>query len=242
MSNAFGLKILFLQNLFIQTMENNGITQLITSEDGSHTLYVPSLNEHYHSIYGAIQESEHVYIRMGLQHLQKNNIRVLEIGFGTGLNALLTYAHSKEIQMFYQTVEKYPVDLALVEQINYGDTLGEPEIFQQLHTSGWNAWETLSPTFSLLKWKGDFRLIDPEPGIDLVYFDAFGPDKHPDLWSIDVFAKIYDLMNPNAILVTYCAKGSIQRMLTACGFVVERLPGSLHKREMVRAIKKIHHN
>lgn len=223
-------------------MPNDAIPQLITSEDGSHTLFVPSLNEHYHSIHGAIQESEHVYIRMGLQSLSKSKINVLEIGFGTGLNALLTYVHSQHIHICYQTVEKYPVDMDLIKHINYGVMLDQPDVFQQLHSSGWDAWEFVSPTFSLLKWKGDFRHIFPDAGVDLVYFDAFGPDKHPDLWTMDVFAKLYDLMNPNGILVTYCAKGSVRRMLAACGFVVERLPGPPGKREMVRAIKKNHHN
>lgn len=213
-------------------------TELIVSEDGSHTLYVPELDEHYHSVHGAIRESEHVYIKAGLLHITRPTVNILEIGFGTGLNALLTRVHAHDKHIRYQTVEKYPINNHLAEKINYGTALGQPDFFKTLHASAWNQWQPLTPNFELLKWEGDFRDLTPQAPIDLVYFDAFGPDKHPDLWSHEVFNKINQLMTPGATLVTYCAKGSVRRMLNTCDFETERLPGPPHKREMLRATKK----
>jgi tRNA U34 5-methylaminomethyl-2-thiouridine-forming methyltransferase MnmC len=212
--------------------------ELIVSEDGSHTIYVPSLNEHYHSVHGAINESLHVYINTGLKTIDKQHISILEVGFGTGLNALLTHLNSEGKQIEYQTYEKYPLEQKIWENLNYPHQSGESQsFFKQIHQSSWNQWVDILPDFRLFKGEGDFRQAEPQTGIDLVYFDAFAPDKQPDLWTQEVFEKIYHAMNPGAILVTYCAKGIIRRMLQDTDLIVERLPGPPPKKEMLRGRK-----
>lgn len=219
-------------------MTKSSDIELTMSEDGSHTIYVPALDEHYHSIHGAIQESMHVYIKTGLEQCTQKHINILEIGFGTGLNALLTKIHSQGRFISYQTVEKYPLGADITDRINYGTELNEADFYEGLHRSPWNEWCNLTPGFSIHKWSGDFRDIKATKGVDLVYFDAFGPEKQPDLWSKEVFTTIYDLMNEGGIFVTYCAKGAVRRLLQECGLEVERLPGPPYKREILRGWKR----
>lgn len=214
------------------------------TEDGSHTLYVPELDEHYHSTHGAIQESLHVYLGAGLHHCGKPEINLLEIGFGTGLNAFLTLLDTEKSKktVTYTTIERYPVSPADAQQFNYSE-LRDPsreEIFMQLHSSPWEDWVEIIPTFHLKKLQTDAGRLEefqPEAPFDLIYYDAFAPEKQPGMWTEEIFNRLYALSNSGAILTTYCAKGAVRRMLQTAGYHVERLPGPPGKREILRAVK-----
>lgn len=215
-----------------------------TTEDGSHTLYVPELNEHYHSTHGAIQESLHVYLEAGLHYCGKPEINLLEIGFGTGLNAFLTLLDAgKTIKMVkYTTLERYPVPLADAEMFNYSELLdpSQEEIFLQLHSSAWGDWGDITPTFRMKKLQIDAGRLEefhPEAPFDVIYYDAFAPEKQPGMWTEEIFSRLYALSNSGAVLTTYCAKGAVRRMLQSAGYSVERLPGPPGKREILRAVK-----
>lgn len=212
--------------------------------DGSHTLFIPALDEHYHSTNGAIQESNHVYIETGLHYCRKSYVTIFEIGFGTGLNAYLTLEDTintdKKIQ--YLSIEANPLPCKVVEKLNYPNQLNavDADLFVKLHEAAWNKTVKITQDFSLTKIEADLTQFDFNfiPGIDLVYFDAFAPDKQPEMWSQEIFDYLYSLMNDEAILVTYCAKGEVRRRMQHSGFMVERLPGPPGKREMLRAIKQ----
>lgn len=215
------------------------------TEDGSHTLFVPTLNEHYHSTHGAVQESKHVFIDAAFRQCGKPEVTVLEIGFGTGLNAFLTMleAEKEGKTVIYTSLEFYPLSITDAEKLNYAqqiDAARKPD-FMQLHTSPWSARTKITPQFLLRKEKIDFSRPEnfcAETLFDVVYFDAFAPEKQPEMWTQAIFDKIYTLSTPNAIFTTYCAKGAVRRMLQTAGFLVERLPGPPGKREMLRAVKK----
>lgn len=209
-------------------IKNNSIE---TTSDGSHTIYVPDLNEHYHSVNGAVQESVHVYIEAGLNACALSDISVLEIGFGTGLNALLSLREAKKrgISLRYTSIEKYPLASELTDRLNYD--------VQALHSAPWNEWVAVDPLFSLFKMEADIRCCRLADTYDVVYYDAFAPDKQPDVWSQDIFDRIVAAMNPGGVLTTYCAKGEVRRMLQRAGLTVERLPGPPGKREMLRGRK-----
>lgn len=215
------------------------------TEDGSHTLFVAELNEHYHSTHGAIQESMHVFIDAGLRECKKKEIRVLEIGFGTGLNAFLTMEQAESMgkKIDFTSLELYPLTMSEVEKLNYADILNplKKDYFHKLHTLKWGEWGQVTLYFSLLKLHLDFRSpnnFKPESKFDVIFFDAFAPDKQPEMWTQEIFDALYSFSNSKAILTTYCAKGSVRRMLQKAGFEVERLPGPPGKREMLRAIRK----
>lgn len=216
---------------------------LIKTADGSHSLYVKELNEHYHSIHGAIQESKHVFIEAGLNYfLKKNpkNISILEIGFGTGLNAFLTYLRSKEgtIPIHYTALEPFPINTELVNELNYAKFLdSEQNIFNSIHTCDWGKDISLSENFALHKIKDSLQETDFTKQFDLIYFDAFGPRVQPELWTENIFEKIYAVTKTMGCLVTYCAKGEVKRNLKKVGFIVESLQGPPGKREMIRAAK-----
>ena len=210
------------------------------SEDGSSTLYRPDLDEHYHSIHGAIQESMHIFIDAGLRQYSERQINILEIGFGTGLNTLLTILETENASVNYHSIEKFPVEYEIINLINYPEILGNKAKiwFDKIHEVSWNIEHKITPTFNLQKIKSD--LIDcvlPDNFYNLVYFDAFAPEKQPELWNIEIFDKIYNSMKDKGILTTYCAKGSVRRAMQACGFKVERIQGPPGKREMIRAVK-----
>lgn len=218
--------------------------QIEETADGSHTLYVPDLEEHYHSVNGAIQESKHVFISMGLHEMTKSDISILEVGFGTGLNALLTFIESElsSTKISYNTIEKYPLSLDLTSKLNYSELSSESNvIFDTIHKAAWNSFVEISSSFRINKINGDFtdlKCWEKDNEIfDLIYFDAFAPDKQPDLWTQDIFDYIYRLTSMNGVFVTYCAKGVVRRMLQKAGFIVERLPGPPGKREMLRGRK-----
>jgi tRNA U34 5-methylaminomethyl-2-thiouridine-forming methyltransferase MnmC len=216
--------------------------ELRITGDGSHTMFVPGLNEPYHSIHGAVRESMHVFIMYGLDTVRKPVIRILEAGLGTGLNVLLTLksAALDGPAIYYHAVEKYPLDPSETSGINYPDILGGSysELFQRIHSADWGRPVRIAEKFELYKERSDFREMDPQGTFDLVYFDAFDPGKQPYLWTEEVFSRIVERMNPSAVLVTYSARGSIRRALTACGLQVEKVPGPPGKKEMVRALKR----
>ncbi|MCW3806670.1 tRNA (5-methylaminomethyl-2-thiouridine)(34)-methyltransferase MnmD [Plebeiibacterium marinum] len=213
--------------------------KIITSEDGSHTIFVPDLDEHYHSTHGAIQESMHVFIEAGLKQIQKKEISILEFGFGTGLNAFLTSINSADKKIYYHTLEKYPIDISTANKLNYKTAFEGKytDIFIRLHEAEWEKETDINKNFRLLKTKCDFKNALFNKKYDLIYFDAFAPEKQPLLWSKDIFQKTYDALNKSGILTTYCAKGVVRRLMQEIGFKVERIPGPPGKREMIRAIK-----
>jgi tRNA U34 5-methylaminomethyl-2-thiouridine-forming methyltransferase MnmC len=190
------------------------------TEDGSHTLYADKLDEPYHSTHGALQESVHVFIKQGLQTVSKHRLKILEIGFGTGLNALLTMQFAKQAnqEVHYHAVEKYPLNRAEFSQLNFEDLIeGIPRGFlNQMHEAAWESPVQLSDSFSLFKEKADFRSMNPPGYFDLVYFDAFSPEKQPELWSADVFTIIQKSTRRGSVLVTYSSKGKVRRTLM-CG-------------------------
>lgn len=212
------------------------------TEDGSHTLFVPELDEHYHSVHGAIQESKHIFIDAGLQKCSKTEIRVLEVGFGTGLNAFLSALESEDnnINISYTALELYPISFPDAKKLNYSELLNpsKEKLFDAIHSAKWGKREQITTQFSILKHCIDFSIpnnFTTEEKFDVIYFDAFAPEKQPEMWTMPIFQKIYSLCAPDAILTTYCAKGSIRRMLQEVGFHVERLPGPPGKREILRA-------
>jgi tRNA U34 5-methylaminomethyl-2-thiouridine-forming methyltransferase MnmC len=208
--------------------------------DGSHTLFVPEINEHYHSMNGAIQESQHVFIDAGLRQLTKEHIRILEIGFGTGLNALLTLLEAERTaksRVEYHAVELYPLPAECIAALNYEEKAC-PErkgLFETLHSTPWDIPVGITDRFILHKIKGDISSCKLPSSIDLVYFDAFAPDKQPGMWNQEMFCILHERMAEGGLLATYCAKGSVRRMMQKAGYSVERIPGPAGKREMLRA-------
>lgn len=213
------------------------------TSDGSRTLYVPAMDEHYHSIKGALTESRHIFIDMGLKYHPALSPHVLEIGFGTGLNAFLTLLAAEELdkQVHYTTIELYPLQPDLLSCLDYpkGIAPERGEDYERLHTSRWGEDATITPAFTLHKVKGDFTVYPFEKACyDIIYFDAFAPDKQPEMWTQDLFDSLYASLKERGILTTYCAKGVVRRMLQVSGFTVERLPGPPGgKREILRGTK-----
>lgn len=214
--------------------------QVRISEDGSSTLYRPDIDEHYHSYHGAVQESMHVFIDAGLKHHPGKELNILEIGFGTGLNALLTMLHGNNRDIIYHAIEKYPPGAGLISEINYPVYIEHPraaEFFSLLHSAPWNTEKKLTPNFSLYKEDDDLLQFSTDIHFDLVYFDAFAPDKQPELWTPETFTTIAECMTPNAILTTYSTKGSVKRAIKNAGLTIEKIPGPPGKREILRARK-----
>lgn len=217
--------------------------QVVITEDGSTTLFIPELNEHYHSIHGAVQESMHIFIREGYTQMRNFPARIFEAGFGTGLNAFLTYLVSEKERksIYYTTIEKYPLEDHLVTLLNYPEKTdpAKAEVFHALHDVPWGQDIRISEYFTLHKIKGDLRKVQlQDVSYDLVFFDAFGPDVQPELWTEEIFRMLYLAMKEGASLVTYSVKGSVTRALIAAGFSIEKLPGPPGKREMTRATKR----
>ncbi len=217
------------------------MNQIINTADGSHTIYVPELDEHYHSVHGAVQESAFIFINNGFDVCNADPLSILEIGFGTGLNALLTAIKSmtgtREVN--YTSIENHPLDTKIISSLNHYKFAGEngKEIFHQIHSSRWNLSVNICKNFNLKKIETDFTKEQPSGRYDLIYFDAFGPDKQPGMWTREIFTSISAVTNKNGIFVTYSAKGEVKRNLKACGFDVTLLPGPPGKRQMISAVK-----
>ncbi|MCC8145999.1 MAG: tRNA (5-methylaminomethyl-2-thiouridine)(34)-methyltransferase MnmD [Bacteroidales bacterium] len=205
--------------------------------DGSHTLYIPELDEHYHSVNGAVQEARHVYIEAAFNQYRKQEIRVLEMGFGTGLNVLLTLleARKREVRVIYTALDKYPLPAEILNSLNYVDI--DKEMFAKIHAASWNAPVHIEDFCTLHKVQIDFHDYEYPGKYDVVYYDAFGPDKQSDVWDQSLFDIIHSSMNSGGILSTYCAKGEIRRRMKNAGFEVHRLEGPPGKREMLQAVK-----
>ncbi|CAM1373405.1 tRNA (5-methylaminomethyl-2-thiouridine)(34)-methyltransferase MnmD [Tenacibaculum xiamenense] len=214
--------------------------EIIITSDGSTTIHLPDWNEQYHSKHGAIQEAYHVFIKNGLEAIEKKEVSILEIGFGTGLNCFITFLESKK-KINYTGVEAYPIEGNEIEKLNYVSGLKAEKyqnIFDKLHSTTWEKEHKISKTFTLKKEQKFFEEINDSNSYDLIYFDAFGARVQPDLWTEDIFRKMFESLKNEGVLVTYSAKGSTRRAMETVGFSVERLPGPPGKREMLRATKK----
>ena len=215
---------------------------IITTADGSKTISLDDWNEQYHSKHGAINEAYHVFIDQGLSACRQNQIAILEVGFGTGLNALITLGESRKrnLKIKYTGVEAFPPSREEVEQLNFtGDSRLShlSQAFEEMHTSPWDVQVKLADDFILTKEKKDFMQISDVDAFNLIYFDAFGARVQPELWTADIFRQMFNALKDKGILVTYSAKGSVRRAMQEVGFGVERLPGPPGKREMLRARK-----
>ncbi len=214
--------------------------EILESNDGSHTLYLPEMDETYHSRHGAVQEALHVFIQNGLLYSAKSQkqIKVLEVGWGTGLNSLLTYKAAKQNQLkiHYTGIEKFPVPQEVLEQLNYKDW-DEDDYLKKAYSAAWEESVQLYENFDLEKREVDVLNLKDEENFDVVYFDAFGPRAQGEMWEKQVFEIIYKATKPGGVFVTYCAKGQVRRDLLEVGFTMERLPGPPGKREMLRGMK-----
>lgn len=227
--------------------------KIILTEDGSHSISIPEMKVTYHSIHGAIQESKHVFIQAGLldaQLLEYIGVHtVLEVGWGTGLNSLLTFMEAEKHQnrIYYTALEPFPLEATAIQQLNYCDELKCPEYkprFQKMHDCAWDELTEISAFFRLTKHQHtlmDFATgpFAKQESFNIVYYDAFAPSAQPELWTKEAFELLYPLMTPDGILVTYCSKGDVRRAMQTAGFVVEKIPGPKGKREMVRGRRSI---
>jgi len=216
--------------------------EFFKTHDGSYTLFLPEMDETYHSKFGAIKEALHVFINSGLSQINLPVINILEIGFGTGLNTFLSLKYlltqEKIHKINYHSIEKYPLKSEIINFLNYAVDEDEQKIFRYMHETEWNQAIEIIPGFQLYKDKTDLIKFELDSFFDLIYFDAFAPNKQPELWSQSIFEKMYRHMNTGGILVTYSAKGQVRRNMQSAGFIVERIPGPPGKREMLRAYKK----
>ncbi len=223
-------------------MPNTASLKLITTEDGSHTLYREDMNETYHSMKGALGESKHVFLDAGLNFFlsksDKKEVSILEVGFGTGLNCLLCYQQTevlKESRIHYIGLEPYPISLAIAEKLNY--EVADRRQFLKMHQLEFDQLHSLSDHFTLRKIKQKLENYYLEDAFDVLFFDAFAPSKQPELWSLENIRKCYKCLHEGGVLVTYSASGQFKRNLKEAGFTLEVLPGAMGKKEMVRALR-----
>jgi tRNA U34 5-methylaminomethyl-2-thiouridine-forming methyltransferase MnmC len=217
---------------------------IITTGDGSKTIHIPDWNENYHSSHGAVQEAKHVFLKHGLElFLGQPEIRILEIGFGTGLNAILTLEAGMESSshIYYEGLEAFPISEEEMRALEYDTLLGSDFLkahYEKLHNSSWETENKITPNFSLTKIQNELqKQTFPAEKFDLIYFDAFGPRVQEGMWTQEIFQKLYEALAPGGVLVTYCAKGQVKRDMKAVGFTVEALPGPPGKREMTKGRK-----
>lgn len=214
--------------------------ELIVTSDGSHSLLNTALDETYHSRHGALQESLHVFIKHGLQFFQEKNhpkkVSVLEIGFGTGLNTLLTAQHTSDGVIEYTSLEGFPVDEEIWSRLNYADTDDSKQLFRKLHAATWGEPIEINSKFILTKKHTTLQEVDLSLAtFDVIYYDAFAPNKQPEMWEMPMLRKVVERLSSNGVFVTYCAKGQLKRDLKSLGLNVETLQGPPGKKEMVRA-------
>lgn len=224
---------------------------LIVTKDGSHSVAVPEWKASYHSLYGALNESLHVYIESGLkywfnQHVTANRCVIFEMGFGTGLNTLLTIIEAKNLQcnVLYETVEAFPLEDSITQQLNYCKSLAQESwqpVFESLHSVEWNKVQQITDFFSFKKIHAALADYTPTEPINIIFYDAFAPAAQPELWTKEVFEPLLHILAPDGMLVTYCSKGDVRRALLAAGFSVDKIPGPPGKREMIRARKAVSH-
>jgi tRNA U34 5-methylaminomethyl-2-thiouridine-forming methyltransferase MnmC len=222
--------------------------EIIVTGDGSHSIAIPEMGVTYHSTHGAIQESMHVFIKSGLHYFSadkknQHDISVLEMGFGTGLNALLTMAEAEKNQqkIYYETIELYPLEPNVYTALNYCAQLQRPDLeplFTVIHECAWNTTVEITPWFNFKKSQISLADFSADRLFNIVYFDAFAPDIQPDLWTAEKFGKLYALMEAGGVLTTYCSKSIVRKAMAEAGFTIEKIPGPPHKREMVRALKR----
>lgn len=239
------LKTTFTCVVFTVTFVKHTVTEMLKifkTLDGSDTLTDQKLNETYHSTNGAVQESMHVFIQNGLLAYtnDKKSISVFEMGFGTGLNALLTAVHQpKDKSIVYHSIEAFPVDIEILDQLNYNSLSDNNELYKSIIGLSYDVWKQLNAGFLLRKQKGSFlEATFTDNFFDIIYYDAFSPKIQPELWTHECMKKCYDMLLNGGILVTYCAQGQFKRTLKEVGFVVTELPGPPGKWQMTRAIKK----
>ena len=220
--------------------------KIITTTDGSHSIFLPEMDEHYHSTHGAIAESEHIFIECGLLKAAEatTKLKVFEVGLGTGLNVLssLKASMANHLQVEMHSIEAFPLSWNEVDQLNFSSLLGiDPDILKKIHQSDWNQAVQLSDEFTLHKHLGEVQKFDFNDTIfDVIYFDAFAPEKQENMWTEEIFSGLYQCLKSNGILVTYCVKGEVRRRLQKIGFEVEKLPGPIGgKREILRAVKSL---
>ncbi|RYY55282.1 MAG: hypothetical protein EOO09_11065 [Chitinophagaceae bacterium] len=220
--------------------------QIEITKDGSHTMLSAAGNVPYHSRHGALQESQHVYIHSAFDFVINANpgtpVRIFEMGFGTGLNALLTFIRATELQLpvHYTSIETAPVTGPEARLLNFCEKLGRQDlqpVFNELHDSAWETNAIINPFFTLRKIKTSIQDYNSAGMVDLVYYDAFAPSSQPELWTSEVFGKIAAFMEPNAVLITYCSKGDVKRAMKAVGLKVKKVPGPLYKRDILRVTK-----
>ena len=218
--------------------------EIFLTQDGSHSIFSKKFGESYHSKYGAIQESQHVFIDAALNYKAdtQKELSILEIGFGTGLNAFMSFLEAKkrQLQIHYTAIEAYPISLEKAISLNYphaSKAMEMESIFFEMHNCNWNVKNAISDFFILEKIKMRFEELNYPASFDIIYFDAFAPDAQPELWETELLQKMYDALLPNGVLVTYCAKGQVKRNLKKVGFKIEALAGPPGKREMTRAMK-----
>lgn len=215
--------------------------QVITTKDGSHSIAIPELLVTYHSVHGAIQESRHVFIEAGLNFLlgfsKKQPLRIFEMGFGTGLNAFLTAIEmeKQQTETFYTAFELFPLSTKETESLNYPGLLHQKELFQKIHECSWQQNVAITKHFTIRKEKTDLVHYSTNQQFHLIYYDAFAPQAQPELWTKEIFEKLFQMLVPGGVLVTYCSKGDVRRAMTAAGFEVRKLPGPPGKREILRA-------
>ncbi len=216
----------------------NEIAKVVKTNDGSSTLYIEEMDETYHSTNGALQESLHIFINEGLKNVTSKNVKVLEIGFGTGLNAIMTIGHKGDLDVEYHTLEPFPLGERLIEELNFPSFLA-PELHQDFKALHQLSWEELHDVGGLKfkKYVATLQGFDSLKLFDLIYFDAFAPSKQPDVWEVENLKKCFELLGNGGFLVTYCASGQFKRNLREVGFVLEHPPGPKGKREMTKAIK-----
>jgi tRNA U34 5-methylaminomethyl-2-thiouridine-forming methyltransferase MnmC len=219
--------------------------KVILTSDGSHTILLPELNVTYHSIHGAVQESKHVFIEAGLKSLNpagKTIVKIFEMGFGTGLNALLTMIEAEKLEraIHYEAIEQFPLDNNEIGSLNYCKQLDREDlqpVFEQLHHCECDKQIELTSRFIFKKIQANLLNFGIPKTFELIYFDAFAPNVQPELWTKEIFDKMFEMLEPGGILVTYCSKGDVRRAMQAAGFTIEKLPGPKGKREIITAFR-----